>query len=301
MSAATVACGNPSHAGTVRPSLCGEPPPRANKALGQHFLVDANVRRRILAAADLAPDDVVVEIGPGRGFLTSSLVRQAGRVVAVELDRTLAERLSQTHSDSPNFRGVSGDAREVDIGALVGRSNYKVVANLPYYAANPILRRFLEAERKPSVMVVMLQREVAKLVAAGPGRMGLLSVAVQVYGSPRIVCRVPPRAFRPMPAVTSAVVRIDVCREPAVPESGEGFFRLVRAGFSAPRKQLRNSLSRGLGASVEEAGSMLLDAGIEPKRRAQTLTIEEWGRLYRVSRALADPRCGHAARAEAEK
>ena len=207
----------------------GEPPPRANKALGQHFLVDARVRRRILSAADLSPGDVVVEIGPGRGFLTSSLVKQAGKVVAVELDEALAERLSDSYSDQSNLQVVAADARDVDIGALVGNSDYKVVANLPYYAANPILRRFLEAERKPSVMVVMLQREVAEVVAAEPGRMGLLSVAVQVYGRPRIVCGVPPRAFRPTPGVTSAVLRIDVYPEPAAPRSAR-----VSSGWSGP-------------------------------------------------------------------
>ena len=266
----------------------GEPPPRANKALGQHFLVDARVRRRILSAADLSPGDVVVEIGPGRGFLTSSLVQQAGKVVAVELDEGLAERLSDSYSDQPNLQVVAADAREVDIGALVGQSDYKVVANLPYYAANPILRRFLEAERKPSMIVVMLQREVAEVVAAEPGRMGLLSVAVQVYGRPRIVCGVPPRAFRPTPGVASAVVRIDLYPEPAAPEVGEGFFRLVRAGFSAPRKQIRNSLSLGLQASPGAVDAMLLAASIEPRRRAQTVTIEEWGRLYLASVGLAD-------------
>jgi 16S rRNA (adenine1518-N6/adenine1519-N6)-dimethyltransferase len=301
LSAATVACGVPSSAGAMMLPATGEPPHRANKALGQHFLVDARVRRRILSAADLAPDDVVVEIGPGRGFLTSSLVRRVGRVVAVELDEALAERLSRAYPDHANLEVVAADARDVDIGALVGRSDYKVVANLPYYAANPILRRFLEGERKPSVMVVMLQREVAEVVAAQPGRMGLLSVAVQVYGRPRIVCGAPPRAFRPMPGVTSAVVRIDVYPEPASPEVGEGFFRLVRAGFSAPRKQIRNSLSLGLQAGPEAVDAVLLAAGIEPKRRAQTLTIEEWGRLYRASLRLADLPFGQSACAGVSK
>ena len=287
MSAATVACGAPSSDDAMTLPASGEPQPRANKALGQHFLVDARVRARILAAADLTPDDVVVEIGPGRGFLTRSLVRQVGRVVAVELDESLARRLSDIYSDNPNLQVVAADAREVDIGTLVGRSDYKLVANLPYYAANPILRRFLEGERKPSVMVVMLQREVAGVVAAEPGRMGLLSVAVQVYGRPRIVCGVPPRAFRPTPGVTSAVLRIDVYPEPAAPEVGEGFFRLVRAGFSAPRKQIRNSLSVGLQIRSGEADALLLAAGIEPERRAQTLTIEEWGCMYRASQRLA--------------
>ncbi len=286
MSAVAVARGARPSAGVVTPAALGEPPPRARKALGQHFLVDARVRARIVAAACLAPNDLVVEVGPGRGFLTASLVRRAGRVVAVELDEALAGRLSDAYSDRPNLQVVAADAREVDVGSLVGRSEYKMVANLPYYAANPILRRFLEAERKPSVIVVMLQREVAEVVAAEPGAMGLLSVAVQAYGRPRIVCGVPPRAFRPSPGVASAVVRIDVYPEPA-PGVGEEFFRLVKAGFSSPRKQLRNSLSMGLQASAAEVGAMLLAAGIDPKRRAQTLAVEEWGRLYQASRRPA--------------
>jgi 16S rRNA (adenine1518-N6/adenine1519-N6)-dimethyltransferase len=161
------------------------------------------------------------------------------------------------------------------------------VANLPYYAASPIIRRFLEADSKPSVMVVMVQREVAQSMAASPGKMGILSVAIQVYGRPRVVCNVPPRAFRPSPKVTSSVVRIDVYEAPAVAfDSPEGFFRLVRAGFSAPRKQIHNCLRRGLDVPPEVAREMLAMAGIDPMRRAQTLSLQDWGGLYQAFRTL---------------
>ena len=158
---------------------------------------------------------------------------------------------------------------------------YKLIANLPYYAAQPIIRRFLEAAHKPTLMVVMVQREVARTMTASPGDMSLLSVATQLYGKPRIVASVPPRAFRPAPKVTSAIVRIDVLPEPALPlDSINTFFTLARAGFSAPRKQVHNCLQQGLSVTRDEAEAMLSDAGIDPKRRPQTLSLDDWGSLY---------------------
>ena len=178
---------------------------------------------------------------------------------------------------------VEGDARIIDIDSLVETATgYKVVANLPYYAATPIVRRFLESQHKPTTLVVMVQREVGREMTAPPGKMGILSVATQVYGSPSIVTSVSPKAFRPSPNVTSAVLRIDTYAEPAVAfESSEKFFTLVRAAFSAPRKQIHNSLKNGLGVDPDEVMALLRNAGIAPTRRAQTLSIDEWGDLYR--------------------
>ena len=173
---------------------------------------------------------------------------------------------------------------EIDSLVPVDRE-YKLVANLPYYAASPIVRRFLEAEHKPSLMVFLVQREVAQSMVAPPGKMGMLSVAVQLYGRPRIVCSVPPRAFRPTPKVTSALVRIDVYPRPALDTgSTRDFFAVVRAGFSSPRKQLRNSLRRGLDIPSEAVESALARVGIDPTRRAQTLSLAEWGGLYEAFR-----------------
>jgi 16S rRNA (adenine1518-N6/adenine1519-N6)-dimethyltransferase len=255
---------------------------RARKALGQHFLVDNSILNRIATAAELIPDDVVVEVGPGLGSLTRRLLQQGGRVVAVEMDAELAASLPLRLGSPSNLTVVEADARTVDIASLVGQEiPYKVVANLPYYAANPIIRRFLESEPRPLLMVVMVQREVAQSMVASPGKMGILSVAVQYYAVVSLVCNVPPRAFRPPPKVTSSVVKLRLRESPAVAVADpEAFFTLVRAGFSAPRKQLRNSLSQGLGVSGEEAGQLLTSAGIDGKRRAETLSLEEWARTY---------------------
>ncbi len=259
-----------------------ERPPRAKKSLGQNFLVDGRVRAKIVDAADISPDDTIVEIGPGRGFLTKALAERAGRVVAVELDDALIPRLRETFADSGHVEIVHGDARTIDIDTTGAAREYKVVANLPYYAATPIVRRFLEATHKPTTLVVMVQKEVGLEMTASPGKMGILSVATQVYGSARIVTSVPPKAFRPSPNVTSAVVRIDTYSEPLVAfDSADTFFTLVRAGFSAPRKQIHNSLKNGLEIGSEQVMALLQSAGISPTRRAQTLSIDEWRDLYR--------------------
>lgn len=262
--------------------------PRVKKSLGQNFLVDRRVVRRIIAAAELSPADAVVEIGPGRGVLTRELAAGAASLTAVELDDELAPRLAAEFAAQPSVRIIHADARTIDFDALgVAGKPYKLVANLPYYAAMPIVRRFLEAAHKPSVMVVMAQREVARAMAAAPCDMSLLSVATQLYGRARIVATAPPRAFRPAPKVTSAVVRIDTLPRPAVDmgiDSADGFFALARAGFSAPRKQIRNCLRRGLGIERAAAEAMLRRAGIDASRRPQTLSMDDWGRLYAAHR-----------------
>lgn len=272
-------------------------PDLAKKSLGQHFLVDRRVLARIVRAAEVSPGDVVVEIGPGRGILTRELARLAARVVAVELDAALAAGLAKELAGHAQVSVVAADARDVEVGSLMPEglpegTPYKVVANLPYYAASHIIRRFLESDRRPRLMVVMVQREVAQSMAAAPGKMGLLSVAIQLYGRPRIVSYVPPRAFRPSPKVTSAILRIEVYPSPALAlDSEESFFRLVRAGFSAPRKQIHNCLRHALPVSPEDAEAMLLQAGIDPKRRAETLSMGEWGDLYRAFRLSRPTPC----------
>ena len=254
----------------------------AKKSLGQNFLVDRRIVSRIIAAAELSSNDAVLEIGPGRGILTRPLAERGASLTAIELDDDLAAALSDEFAAQPQVHIVHADAREVDIPSLVPQDTpYKLIANLPYYAAQPIIRRFLEAQHKPTLMVVMVQREVARNMTAAPGDMSLLSVATQLYGKPRIVSSVPPRAFRPAPKVTSAIVRIDVIPEPALPiDSIDAFFTLARAGFSAPRKQIHNCLQQGLSISRAEAEAMLSDALIDPRRRPQTLSLDDWGDLY---------------------
>ena len=266
-------------------------PPTLKKSLGQHLLVDRRYLSRISGAADLSPGDVVVEVGPGLGVLTRHLAERARRVVAIELDDALAERLKSELAAHENVEVLHDDARSVDLDAVLsGDSRYKVIANLPYYAALPILRRFLEAERRPGLMSVMVQREVARKIAAEPGEMGLVSVAVQLYGRPRVVSNVPPRAFRPPPKVVSSILRIEVYSRPVLElDSVERFFDLVRAGFSARRKQLRNCLRDGLSLGPGEAEAVLTQAGVDPARRAQTLSMEEWGALYDAWRLRGVP------------
>ena len=250
--------------------------------MGQHFLADGRVLSRIVAAAEIDCDDLVLEVGPGSGALTRRLVGRGAHVLAIELDSQLAAALPARLGHPPNLTVVEGDARTLDLASLVAPGTvYKVVGNLPYYAANPIVRRFLEATPKPRLMVVTLQEEVARTMTASPGKMGFLSVATQYYAASRLVCTVPPRAFRPPPKVTSAVVRLDVRAEPAVKVADERkFFALVRAGFSAPRKQLRNTLAHGLGIPTAAGAQLLGGLELDGTRRPATLSLEEWALIY---------------------
>jgi 16S rRNA (adenine1518-N6/adenine1519-N6)-dimethyltransferase len=256
------------------------------KGLGQNFLVSEGALRRIVAAADLELGDVVLEVGPGLGTLTRLLAQQAKRIIAVELDRRLVDILSQTLADFPNVEIVQGDILEMEPrgpGGLSGLSpGYKVVANLPYYITSAVLRHLLTARVKPQLIVVTVQREVAQRMIASPGQMGLLSVSVQFYGRPRIVARIPAGAFYPVPKVNSAVVRIDLDESPTVAVADvDRFFEVVRAGFGQKRKQLRNALAQGLSLPASTVVEALRRAGVDEKRRAQTLSLEEWGRVTR--------------------
>jgi 16S rRNA (adenine1518-N6/adenine1519-N6)-dimethyltransferase len=263
---------------------------RARKRLGQHFLVDGGVLKHILSAAELSPNDIVIEVGPGLGVLTRELARQAGWVVAVELDDNLASLLKETLASFSNVTIVNQDILKVDPQALLqehfpGREgdtwHYKVVANLPYYITSPVLRHFLEASLKPRCMVVMVQKEVAREITAQPGRLSLLGIGVQLYGEPKIVKYVRASSFYPAPEVDSAILRIAVYPRPMIEVDTESFFPLVRAGFSAARKQIANSLAHGLGWPKAEVLPILEKAGIDSRRRAETLSIEEWARLWR--------------------
>lgn len=263
---------------------------RAKKSLGQHFLKDSRIANQIVEAAIPGPDEIVIEVGPGTGSLTRLLAERFGRVIAVEIDHRLSDLLTTDLSDLPRVHVVTGDVREFPPQALLKshggqlpgkRAGYKVVGNLPYYVASPIIRHFLESDCKPTKMVVMVQKEVAENMVAKPGKTGLLSLAVQVYGAPSIVIRVPASKFRPKPKVNSAVVAIDVYPEPLVSDPAR-FFNLARAGFRAPRKQLHNSLVQGLETEAEVVRSALDRIGIDGRRRPSTLTIEEWDKLSEV-------------------
>ena len=254
------------------------------KGLGQNFLISQAALDDMVAAADLSAEDVVVEVGAGLGTLTRLLAREAGRVVAVELDSDLVEILRHELADLPNVEIIHGDILQIsDLGFSHG--GYKVVGNLPYYITSAVLRRFLEKAPRPVIMVVTVQREVAERIVAGPGEMSLLAISVQFYGQPSIVARIKAGSFYPPPQVDSAVVRIDVGQHPTV-LLGEGtddqaFFRVVRAGFGQKRKMLRNALSAGLGMTPLQVENALGKAGIDPRRRAETLSLDEWVEVTR--------------------
>ena len=277
---------------------------RARKGLGQHFLVDEEMLGLIISTAQLNPSDVIMEIGPGLGVLTRELAGQADRVIAVELDDKLATILKQTLSSFNNVAIINQDILSISPAALLQEQktklpptvtspfNYKVVANLPYYITSPVLRHFLEASVKPQLMIVMVQKEVAEEIVAKPGRMSLLSVSVQFYGEVSIISYVPARCFYPAPKVDSAILRIAPYPQPAIEIANtESFFALVRAGFSASRKQLVNSLAQGLGLPKAEVLSLLEKADIEPRRRAETLSLEEWARLRQLSTRIKGIAC----------
>lgn len=260
---------------------------RPRKSLGQHFLVDRSYLAAIIEAAEVMPDDLVLEIGPGLGVLTEALAARVGRVVAVELDPEMRRVLADVLAPCTNVDLVAADILDVAPGDLLegldpteaGRP-YKVVANLPYNITSAVLRHLLEARHPPVRAVVMVQREVAERILAEPGDMSILAVAVQFYATASSVTDVPAQAFYPRPKVQSRVLRLDVRPEPAVPVGDPAaFFRTVRAGFGQKRKQLKNSLAAGLDIGTAEAVVALEAAGIDPTRRAQTLDLTEWARL----------------------
>lgn len=255
------------------------------QSLGQNFLSDEGLLGRIAAAADLSPGDAVLEIGPGLGALTRQLAQTAGRVVAVELDDRLLPVLRYELEPFSNVEIIHGDILTFDIAAHFD-SPFVVVANVPYYITGAILRRLLESRPRPRRIVMTVQREVADRLAAEPPRMSLLAVSVQYFGSVRLVGAVKAGAFWPRPEVDSAYIRIDVderhlsggAREQGGKGDEEAFFRVVRAGFSEKRKQLKNNLRR-LGLSDEAIAAALEAAGIDGKRRAETLSVAEWQTL----------------------
>jgi 16S rRNA (adenine1518-N6/adenine1519-N6)-dimethyltransferase len=262
---------------------------RPSKGLGQNFLVDRTVLDKIVAAAELAPDDIVLEVGAGLGTLTERLAQGAGHVVAVELDQRLMPVLQSVLADLHNVTLIQGDILALDPAALIGEASiqcptssiqYRVVANLPYYITSAVLRHLLEASLKPQRLVLTVQREVAERIVAKPGHMSLLAVSVQFYGRPQLLFRIRPGSFYPAPGVESAVVRVDLHAKPSVPIEDTGaFFRAVRAGFAQRRKQLRNALAAGLRRPPGEVAVKLREAGVDPRRRAQTLSLEEWARV----------------------
>ncbi|NPV68785.1 MAG: 16S rRNA (adenine(1518)-N(6)/adenine(1519)-N(6))-dimethyltransferase RsmA [Anaerolineae bacterium] len=263
------------------------------KSLGQNFLHDPNALDKIIRAAELKPEETVLEIGPGTGALTDWLASVARRVIAVELDDRLIPLLQYRFSDYPNVTLVHANILEVNLALHIRPDEpYCVVANLPYYITSAILRYLFEQPHKARRLVVMVQNEVADRLVAPPGDLSLLGVSVQYYGRPRIIARLSPAIFWPRPDVTSALVRIDTYADgerPVQVADEAQFFHVVKAGFSQKRKQLVNALSAGLGIDKEATAALLTAAGIAPTRRAETLTLAEWAALANQVRQFALP------------
>ena len=254
---------------------------RADKKLGQNFLIDENVVRQIVAAAELSEADTVLEVGPGIGTLTQGLAESKARVVAVELDTRLLPVLATTLNGYDNVRVVHGDILKVNIMEEVGAPSFKVCANLPYYITTPIIFALLEKRLPMERLVAMVQKEVAERMAAQPGgkEYGALSVAIQYYTEPKIAFIVPPTSFIPAPAVDSAVIVCKRREKPPVEVCDEAlFFRVVKAAFSLRRKMLSNSL-KNMGIKSEQVAKWLELAGVDGKRRAETLSLEDFAKL----------------------
>jgi 16S rRNA (adenine1518-N6/adenine1519-N6)-dimethyltransferase len=255
---------------------------RPSKRLGQNFLVERGIVRRMIKAAEIEPDDLVVEVGPGLGILTRELVENARQVVAIELDRRLAAYLEEELKAS-GAAIVVGDALTVELNTLIpADETYKLVANLPYSVGTAVVRRFIEADHPPMLSAVMVQREVAERMAASPPEMSLLSVSVQIYTEPQIAFIVPPTVFVPRPKVESAVVLLRQLAAPRIERAErELFFKIVTGGFQQRRKQLANSLANSFAIPKAIVEDWLREAEIDPSLRPERLAVDDWIRICR--------------------
>lgn len=250
---------------------------RPDRRLGQNFLFNPNALEKVVAAAELGGHETVLEIGAGVGSLTRLLAQRAGRVVAVEFDQRLLPALREVVEPFPNVRIVEGDILSLDLPDLVGGERYQVVANIPYNITSAVIRKLMEADSSPGRVVLTIQQEVAERIVAEPGDMSLLALSVQLYGEPSVRNRISKRDFYPSPEVDSAVLRIDLRAElPLSNGELEALFMLARAGFHQRRKQLRNSLGHGTELSRNDVDELMESVGLSPKRRPQSLGVEEW-------------------------
>lgn len=265
---------------------------RPSKRLGQNFLIDKSALNKVIKAAEIKPTDIILEIGPGLGVLTWELAKKAKRIIAVEKDPKMCEILKQVLRDYKNVKIICGDILKLPTTHYPLPTKYKVVANLPYYITSPVIRKFLESKYPTTIMVLMVQKEVAQRICARPPKMNLLAVSVQFYGGPEIISYVSKNSFWPRPKVDSAIIKIIPFKASRCPTPTKLFFRIVKAGFSHPRKQLVNnllalSLPKGvkLIKSIrqtqdrEKIKNWLLKNKINPDQRAESLSIKDWLRL----------------------
>lgn len=250
---------------------------KPKKFLGQNFLVDKTAIDKIIAAANMGESDTVVEIGPGVGTLTQALVKKAKKVITIEKDGAMVEILKETLRDYKHVEVIQGDILKLSM-ANFQLSSYKVVANIPYYITSPIIRMFLEAKHPPTEIILLVQKEVAQRICAKPPNMSILAVSVQFYATPKIISYVSKNCFWPAPKVDSAIIKITSFKETLLVNSDD-FFKVVKAGFVQPRKQLVGNLSKMLKKDKKVIGLWLLRNNIQPTQRAETLSVENWVRL----------------------
>jgi len=257
------------------------------RSKGQNFLINEKIYDDIIAAADLQPTDTVLEIGPGLGFLTAKLARQVKKVIAVELDDKLADYLQMGvgSQDIENVEIVNEDILRFRADSYLRGQDYKIVANLPYNITSIFLRQFLTAEYKPRYLTLMLQKEVAERIAALPPEMSVLAISVQYYADPKIIRTVKAGNFWPEPEVDSAVIKL-TGKDSFFPtgagqrEKDKRFFRLVKIGFSAKRKMLKNNLAGGLKIEAKIVENILIEQRFDPKIRAEELALTDWQKLF---------------------
>ncbi|MBU2539727.1 ribosomal RNA small subunit methyltransferase A [Patescibacteria group bacterium] len=252
------------------------------KYLGQNFLIDRKILDKIIETAGIKLSDTVVEIGPGTGILTKELAKNAKKVIAIEKDFKMCEILKESlrHQNIKNVEIVNADILKIDIIHYILPKSYKVISNIPYYITSPIVRKFLELKKPPSSMVLMVQKEVAQRICNNPPKMSILSVSVQFYAKPKIIDYVSKESFWPKPKVDSAILRITQIHTDKNTDSHR-FFEIVKAGFSQPRKQLVNNLSKSLKLGKEQISSILLKNGLKTEQRAGTLNINDWINLIK--------------------
>ena len=264
---------------------------RPSKRLGQNFLIDKEVIKKLIRAANLKPKDIILEIGPGIGTLTIELAKKVKKVIAIEKDPKMVEILKETLENFKNVKIIKGDIlkfRILDFG-FPGRdgfpSNYKVVGNLPFYLTAPVIRKFLELpEARPRAMVLVIQKEVGQRICARTPDMSILAVSVQFYAKPEIISYISRKSFWPQPKVDGAILKIIPKKLITNLEFVDLFFKIVKVGFSHPRKQLINNLSKGLKLERNEAEKWLLKNNIRPSQRAETLSVGDWINLLQSCR-----------------
>jgi len=245
------------------------------KKLGQNFLNSKRVVKEMIEAADLRPGDFVLEIGPGFGILTKEIAKTAKKVVAVEKDKRLADFLKQELNRCGNVKIINKDILQITDYELQ-TADYKLISSLPFYIASAVIKKFLEDKNPPKQMVLIVQKEVAQRITAKPPKMNLLSIFVQIYSEPKIISYIPKECFSPKPKVTSALIKITPFRDRPGLSQMQEFSKIVKAGFSSPRKQLVNNLSKELKKSKPQIAQWLKENNINPNQRAQTLSIEDW-------------------------